>query len=217
MNLLYQCKYICTFQKQSIQCLVPKEMDTTKNTFAEDTASKLIKDVGELPTKPLLSATDDQIIEKKSRSKTGNDIVPDNDAEQMSGGNKVEELVVKDAFSPAPNNLICPEPLPRLFDADDEMFSGSTFHPVINQSRRDMYGGDLRKGIPNGFQHILYDISNAVIRTSNYGQIHPDTRKVFNGKSEILQYLALYLEQRLVQRYELNGKPTGNNSDLRNI
>lgn len=116
----------------------------------------------------------------------------------------------KQEFTPAPRDLICPEPLPRAI-ADDEstMFFGSLFHPVLHQSRRDMYGGDLRKGIPKGFQNILYDISNAVIKENNYGKTHPHTKKVFNGKQDMYEFIARYIDDRLTQRNEFNGKKKG--------
>ena len=114
------------------------------------------------------------------------------------------------AYRQQPHNVTCPTPLPRDIAHDEAtMFSGSKFHPVLHQSRRDMYGGDLRRGIPTGFQNILYDISNCVLKENNYGRQDPSTKKVFNYKEDIYECIAAQLEYRLTQRMAMNGKKTG--------
>lgn len=138
-------------------------------------------------------------------------LTPDIPKRENSGEKIEEEEDTKPKYTPPqPRNLACPTPLPRDIANDEAtMFSGSKFHPVLHQSRRDMYGGEPRKGIPNGFQNILYDISNCVLKKNNYGQMDPNTKKVFNDITDIYECLASQLEYRLAQREIANGKKTG--------
>lgn len=108
--------------------------------------------------------------------------------------------VSETAYKPPPKNLVCPEPLNDDLLAKKDPRSGSQFNPLLHQPRRDMYGGDIRKGIPIGFQHILYDLSNAVIKSSNYDDPNPKTKKVFSITLDIYRFLAEYLEAKLVER-----------------
>lgn len=113
------------------------------------------------------------------------------------------------ATFPVPQNLICPEPLsPVLANDKNDLGSGSMFNPILHQPRRDMYGGNSRKGIPKGFQHILYDVSNAVIKENNYGATDSETKRVFRDKYAIYHYIAEHLGSRLMQRKDVNGEKT---------
>lgn len=114
----------------------------------------------------------------------------------------------RSAFTPQPTNLVCPEPLPRTKSDEDvtEVTSGSRFHPLLHQPRRDMYGGELKKGIPKGFQHVLYDISNAVIKASNYNDPDPVSKQVFSTRFEVYAFLAEYFENRLQERNTTTGE-----------
>lgn len=116
----------------------------------------------------------------------------------VNGANQTDAQ--QPSYKPPPKNLICPEPLEDNLTGKKERSSGSSFNPLLHQPRRDMYGRDLKKGIPPGFQHILYEISNAVIQSSNYNDPNPDTKKVFANKTEIYRFIADHLEMKLIQR-----------------
>lgn len=109
------------------------------------------------------------------------------------------------AFKPMPRNLTCPAPLKD----DIGLVSGAQFNPMLHQPRRDMYGGDPKKGIPKEFQNMLYDLSNAVIKASNYNDPNPDTKKVFSDKNDIYRYVADYLHTKLIQRNSATGEKMG--------
>ena len=127
--------------------------------------------------------------------------------EKESQSTKVSQPI---QFTPAPRNLICPEPLSKeVQNENDQRVSGGSFNPILHQSRRDMYGGDRKRGIPKNFQNILYSISNAVIKESNYGKIDPQTKKVFNDTQDIHRFLANYIEHILHQREQQTGQSKG--------
>jgi len=85
----------------------------------------------------------------------------------------------------------------------------SQFNWWLYQPRRDMYGGDIKQGMPKRLENILYDISNFVIKRYNYDYPDPGTKKVFGNLEEIYDFLSAYLEVRLEQRYPSTGKPKG--------
>lgn len=113
-------------------------------------------------------------------------------------------------FSPSPRNLKIPDPMPKsLEDPENEVQSGSLFDPVKDQPRRDLYGGDIKQGIPTGFSNILHDISLAVLRTFNYNEPDKNTGKVFHGNHHLYEFLAAHFEARLKEREALTGKSSG--------
>ena len=75
-----------------------------------------------------------------------------------------------------------------------DKFSGFT---SIHQPRRDLYGGAVTKGIPTGLQHILYGVSNAVIKSYNYDETRSKSQV---DKAQIYSIVADHLQSELDRR-----------------